>query len=144
MLWHEDSSLQPHRLLSSCGLQAPECLGSVVCSTGSLVETLGSLVSVCGLSCLTARGILVPRPGVKHIPPELEGRLLITGPPGKSWALLSINHIASKYRVMIWTQALWLQNPHYFQYNQWFQTTGLQIGVDSKGVSLQSVVGISG
>ena len=64
--------------------------------TGSLVETLGSVVSVCGLGRLTAHGILIPQPGIKPIPPELAGRLLITGPPGKSRALLSINHTASK------------------------------------------------
>ena len=31
-----------------------------------------------------ARGILAPRPGIKHAPPTLEGEVLITGPPGKS------------------------------------------------------------
>ena len=35
------------------------------------------------LSCPSARGILVPRPGVEPMPPALEGRFLTTGPPGK-------------------------------------------------------------
>ena len=29
-------------------------------------------------------GILVPRPGIKLVPPELEGKVLTTGPPRKS------------------------------------------------------------
>ena len=31
-----------------------------------------------------ARGILVPQPGIDPTPPELEGEVLTTGPPGKS------------------------------------------------------------
>ena len=31
-----------------------------------------------------ACGILVPQPGIKLASPELEGIVLITGPPGKS------------------------------------------------------------
>ena len=30
------------------------------------------------------RGILAPQPGIKHVPPELEGKVLTTGLPGKS------------------------------------------------------------
>ena len=43
-----------------------------------------SLVVVRGLSCPTARGILVPRPGIEPASPVLEGRFFTTGPPGKS------------------------------------------------------------
>ena len=39
---------------------------------------------VCGLSCPTACGILVPWPAIEPMPPALEGRFLTTGPPGKS------------------------------------------------------------
>ena len=47
---------------------------------------------VFGLSCRTAWGILVPRPGIEPTSPALEGRFLTTGPPAKSllfpfWAL---------------------------------------------------------
>ena len=36
------------------------------------------------LSCPTASGILVPRPGIGPESPALAGGFLITGPPGKS------------------------------------------------------------
>ena len=38
-------------------------------------------ITVPGLSCLMAYGILVPQPGIE---PTLEGPFLTTGPPGKS------------------------------------------------------------
>ena len=56
--------------LSSCGMRAPEHTGSVV--------------AACRLSCPTACGILVPRPGIEPASPALEGGFLTTGPPGKS------------------------------------------------------------
>ena len=37
-----------------------------------------------GLSCYTACGILVPRPGIEPVPPALQGTFITTGPPGKS------------------------------------------------------------
>ena len=57
-------------LLSSCGVQAPECAGSVV--------------AVHSLSCPEECGILVPQPGTEPPPLALEGRFLTPGPPGKS------------------------------------------------------------
>ena len=57
-------------LCSSCGARALECTGSVAVARR--------------LSCLTARGILVPRPGIEPVSPALEGGFLTTGPPGKS------------------------------------------------------------
>ena len=44
-----------------------------------------SLLVVLGLSCSTECGILVPRPGIELASPVLEGGLLTTRPPGKSW-----------------------------------------------------------
>ena len=38
----------------------------------------------CWAYCPAARGILVPQPGLESIVPALEGRLLTSGPPGKS------------------------------------------------------------
>ena len=116
-MWHAGSSLQHAgslvaacRLLSSCGTQALEHVGSVVivrelprCGgwapehTGSVVATRG--LSSCGarvlecagsvfaarrLSCPTACGILVPQRGIEPASTALEGRFLTTGPPGKS------------------------------------------------------------
>ena len=52
------------RLLASCGTQAPERTGSVVV--------------VCGLSCPTACGILVPQPGIEPASPALEDGFLTT------------------------------------------------------------------
>ena len=43
-----------------------------------------SVVAVCGLSCPTAHGILVPQPGIEPTSPALEGGFLTTGPPGRS------------------------------------------------------------
>ena len=60
--------------LSSCGMWALECAGSVV--------------AACRLSCPVACGILVPRPGIKPMSPALEGGFLTTGPPGKSHTYL--------------------------------------------------------
>ena len=42
-----------------------------------------------GLSCPTACGILVPRPGIEPMSPALEGGSSTTGPPGKSLKQLS-------------------------------------------------------
>ena len=44
----------------------------------------GSLVAARSLSCPTACGILVPRPGIEPVSLALEGGFLTTGPPGKS------------------------------------------------------------
>ena len=77
-------------LLSSCGVWAPEHMGSVVAVRGLSIcgtwvpERAGSVVAARRLSCPTACGILVPRPGIEPASPALEGRLLTTAPPGKS------------------------------------------------------------
>ena len=42
------------------------------------------LVVAHGLSCSTACGILVSRPGIEPASPALQGRFLTTGKPGKS------------------------------------------------------------
>ena len=59
-----------HRLLSSCGMRAPEREGSVVVAQG--------------FSCPTACRILVPWWGIKPTSPALKGIFFTTGPPGKS------------------------------------------------------------
>ena len=68
LLRHAGSFVAVHRLfvaacglLSSCGMRAPEHVGSV-----------------------EAYGILVPQPEIKLTFPELEGGFFTTGPPGKS------------------------------------------------------------
>ena len=48
----------------------------------------GSVLATHGLSCPVACGILDPWPGIKPIPPTLEGTFLTTGPPGKSLPVL--------------------------------------------------------
>ena len=84
------SLVAAHGLLSSCGAQAPERAGSVVAARGLsscgtwTPEHAGSVVAVHRLSCPTACGILVPRPGIEPESPALEGGFLTTGPPKKS------------------------------------------------------------
>ena len=51
---------------------------------GSSLWHVGSLGRTHRLSCPSACGILVPRSGMEPQSPALEGRFLITGPPGKS------------------------------------------------------------
>ena len=62
-LWCEDLSLPWHLLLRSMGSR---CVGSVV--------------TVHGLSCSVACGILLPGPGIEPMSPALQGRFLTTGP----------------------------------------------------------------
>ena len=52
---------------------------------------LGSGAVVLGLSCSTAREILVPRSGVEPASPSLEGRCFTAGSPGKSPAALAFH-----------------------------------------------------
>ena len=56
------------------------------CSTRDLsLGRVGSVVAARGLICPAACGILVPDQGSNpRLSPALEGRLLTTGPPGKS------------------------------------------------------------
>ena len=55
------------------------------CGTWDLsLQLLDSLVAVVRLSCSLACGILVPQQGFKPVCPALQGRLLTSGPPGKS------------------------------------------------------------
>ena len=50
-----------HGLLSSCGAQAPGCMGSVVCCTQALqLRRVSTVVVAHRLSCPAACGILVP------------------------------------------------------------------------------------
>ena len=42
------------------------------------------LVAALGLSCPSACGILIPRPGIKATSPALQGQFLATGSPGES------------------------------------------------------------
>ena len=65
-----------HGLLSSCGTQAPGHVGSVVAAVG--------------LSCPMVCWILVPRPGLEPVSPEMEGGFFTTGPPGKSLSSLLV------------------------------------------------------
>ena len=75
--------------LSSCGTQAPDRVGSVVCGTWALsLRHMSSGVVARGLSCPAACGILVPWPGIEPASPALEGGFFTTGPRGKS--LLSL------------------------------------------------------
>ena len=87
-----------------CFLLCQSYLGTFYCNAqaslwlwhvSSVVRHLGSVVVVLGLSCPEPCGILVPQPGTEQMFPELEGRFLTTGTPGKtprqttSWCYLN-------------------------------------------------------
>ena len=57
--------------VSSCGMRAPEWVGSVAV--------------LWGLNYSVACGILVPRPGIESMYPALQGRFSTPGPPRKSF-----------------------------------------------------------
>ena len=50
------------------------------------IEFFYNIASVLCLVFLASRhvGVLAPQPGIKPTPPALEGKVLTTGPPGKS------------------------------------------------------------
>ena len=58
------------KLLSSCGAQTPEHVGSVVAAHRLSSCGVGSIAAAHGLSCPTACGIPVPRPGLNPRPPH--------------------------------------------------------------------------
>ena len=47
------------------------------------LQSAGSVVVPHQLTCPAAGGLLLPRPGIKPMAPELAGRFLTTEPPGK-------------------------------------------------------------
>ena len=78
-------------LLSSCGAQAPGHVGSVVCGMQALsLRRASSVVVAHGFSFPTARGILVPRPGIKPASPALEGGFFTTGRQGSPLSYSSL------------------------------------------------------
>ena len=58
--------------------------------------TQAFLVVTCGLSCLTACGILVSPPGIEPASPALEGRFLTMGPLGKPLKFSSYSRHGSR------------------------------------------------
>ena len=71
--------------LQHAGFLQLHCVGFICWDTRpSYCSAWASLVVVCGLSCPTACGILVPRPGIEPTQPALEGRFLTTGTLWKS------------------------------------------------------------
>ena len=90
-----------------------DCAGSLLWHEGSLVvtrrltwalECAGSVVAL--LSCPTACGILVPRPGTEPVTPALDGGLLTTGLLGKSLmaslVLSVLTHAPSSHSYVCW------------------------------------------
>ena len=75
-LWHVGSLVAACGLLSSCGSQVPECVGSAVVSLR--------------FGCPVACGILVPRPRTEPPLPALEGRFVTPGPPRKSLIVILV------------------------------------------------------
>ena len=84
---------------SSCGVQASHCSGFSCCRIRALgCAGFRSCIAWAGehrpssygpwADLPVACGLLVPGPGVEPLSPTLAGRLLTTGPPGKSLILL--------------------------------------------------------
>ena len=65
--------------VSGCGLWAHGARG-----LSSRMQHKGSWVVVLWLHCPAAHGIFLPPPGIEPMSSALEGKLLTTGPPGKS------------------------------------------------------------
>ena len=84
--------------------------GIIVVACRILVTAHGLLSVVCRLSCSVARGTLVPQPGLEPKSPALEGGLLTTGSPGKSWKIHTSNfetyYKTSKIKT-VWNWAHW-------------------------------------
>ena len=76
------SSCREGSLLSSCSGWASHCGGFSFCEELAL-ECVGSVIVLHRFS-FPAWGILVPRPGIEPMSPELAGGFLTTGPPGMS------------------------------------------------------------
>ena len=65
--------------------------GITVVACRILVAAHGLLSVVCAPSCSMARGTLAPQPGLEPKSSALQGGLLTTGPPGKSWKIHTSN-----------------------------------------------------
>ena len=75
------------------------------CGTQTL--QLCSVVVVCGFSCPSTCGVLVPRPGIKPVFPAWQGRFLTTGPPGKSLKQCILKEFNSHYPRITWWYLLY-------------------------------------
>ena len=78
-------------------------MASRACGLCSLWHT-GSLIEAHRLTCPTACGILVPRPGIEHVSPALEGGFFTTGHQG-SPQMIIINSINF--------QGIWFHSLHH-------------------------------
>ena len=86
---------------------------------------MDSWIVVHRLSCSVTRGILVPWPGIELASPALQGRFLITGPPGKSPVVsFYLSAVLVKYRDLASVHHCTLSTPHGVRY-----MVGVQIGV---------------
>ena len=72
----------------------------------SPVAVQGLLVAVCGLSCATAYGILVPQPGIKLMSPALKGGFLTMRPPRKSFKSFDVKGEKTRTEGKRFTEAL--------------------------------------
>ena len=120
-MWVTYTLAAAHGLPSSCGTWAPEGKSSVNLA--------------CGLSCPEAHGILVSWPWIKPTSPSLEGRLLTTGPPGKSpWCqeFWGERNPRTSNTVQICSSVfLWLCHSFFYSFtyknHYFFQTTNIEM-----------------
>ena len=87
-------------------LSFPDCVHKS--SLNLLQLCLHSMPWFCGCE---ARGTLTPQPGIKSVPPALEGEVLTTGPPGKSCAGISlpvpVPYLCGSVPVLPWSSLGW-------------------------------------
>ena len=68
---------------------------------------------------LGACGILAPQPGIKPIPPALEGEVLTTGPPGESQKMVYKRHTKEHWLSVRVKQIGWTNFPADNNYKIW-------------------------
>ena len=74
-------------LAAACRIFVVLCV--IFCCGMWSLKCVSSVVVLHRLSCPSACEILVPQTGIEPMSPALQGRLLTTGPPGKSWEQIS-------------------------------------------------------
>ena len=84
-------------------------IGSSLHRVEVFVWCIVCLLAAHRLSCSMACGILVPWPGTEPMSPALPGRLLTTGPPGKSLNLSLFDKGSWRLQLWWWTHLFLLE-----------------------------------
>ena len=77
--------------------------------------TIFLLFYVLVFGCETC-GILAPQPGIELTPPALEGKVLTTGPPGKSPACFCMAHKPRIFPIFVNAWKKWKQEEYFLKW----------------------------